>query len=154
MSRVFNERTKTWTEERLATVAAVDAWVVDLKNTWVPHGWYLRDWDQMRDQIHSVVLLQLRYDRTSRRAIVLLRERGYWPCLNLAQFMIRGDRLIGFFYWRSSSTAEREEDNKFMKWVTYQVATLLDGIRTATIVAFRASDHETLEDSDERQSSS
>lgn len=147
MTYQWNERTQKWTEERLATVAAVDVWIADLKSDWKPRGWYLRDWAGMAPHL-IYVEEALKQDRTTRRAVVTMpygiQANGYWPCLNLTQFMIRDDRLIGFFYWRSSSVAEREEDNKFMRWILYQVAFSLENIKRGTIIAFRASDHEVL----------
>lgn len=152
MSLQWNKRTQKWTDEKLGTVTIEKRPIKLLEQGWKPTGDYWRDWEDVKRQVEGVVN-ELQADETSRRGTVTLRGYGdYWPCLVAFQFMIRNARLVAFFYWRSSSTTEHNEDVRFMRWVTAQVAAGLnyEDLQLATIYAFRASDHEVLADPGEK----
>lgn len=150
---VFNKRTGLWTDERVGVNSVEEYTPATLRKGlagWVPTGDYLRYWEQVAFQKKSGLDVLMHDDPESRRLsyfVVPQPLNGFWPCLNLIQVLVRGSVMTVFFYWRSSSDAERRDDNAFMQWAADQfVFEAPVEVRHVVIHSFRASDHIVLGD--------
>lgn len=146
--KVWNQRTGTWNEERLGVVVVDELLVTRLLKEPMRGVEYARDIEAVMYQLPGVVD-DLKADPTTRRAVMYRlpnEPQGDYPCWCLAQFMLRLECLVAFFYWRSGAKHERREDVSFMRWATAQVAVALDVPPQWRVViyAFVASDHEVL----------